>query len=288
MSNKKQHTVSQTEWEHAICEKILALIRSELFLDLRYLDVALSALVFQPKDVIRTLATDGSYLYYSREQLLRLYPKNPLFLNRAYLHSVLHCVFRHLWLRGQREPVIWNLACDICVEYTIDSMEKPCTKRILSRLRIDYYDHLKGAKIPVTAAAVYEDKEVQKHRQRRDVVDAEVAEAPGIPAALAFIPTLDQIRHQKEVEDQTGKDDGHHDRKADHGVFRQWQDARQFVDQGRQQVDDDQQIAEDGVKPPATAVVVSVEHSGLVSDAVGAYQYDASDQQKFHAYLFFR
>ena len=157
MSNKKQHKLSQTEWEHGICEKILSLIRSELFLDLRYLDLALSALVFQPKDSIRSLATDGSFLYYSGEQLLRLYPKNPLFLNRAYLHSVLHCVFRHLWLRGQREPVIWNLACDICVEHTIDSLEKPSTKRILSRLRIDYYDHLKAAKIPVTAAAVYED-----------------------------------------------------------------------------------------------------------------------------------
>ena len=157
MSDKKQHKVSQTEWEQGICEKILALIRSELFLDLRYLDMALSALVFQPRESIRTLATDGTFLYYSREQLLRLYPKNPLFLNRAYLHSVLHCVFRHLWLRGQREPVIWNLACDICVEYTIDSLEKPSTKRILSRLRIDYYEHLKGAKIPVTAAAVYED-----------------------------------------------------------------------------------------------------------------------------------
>jgi hypothetical protein len=96
MANKKQHTMSQTEWEQGICEKILALIRSELFLDLRYLDVALSALAFQPKESIRTLATDGSCLYYSREQLLRLYPKNPLFLNRAYLHSVLHCVFRHL------------------------------------------------------------------------------------------------------------------------------------------------------------------------------------------------
>lgn len=157
MSQKKQHKLTQTEWEQGICEKILSLIRSELYLDLRYLDVALSALRFQPKDSIRTLATDGVCLYYSREQLLRLYPRNPLFLNRAYLHSVLHCIFRHLWLRGQREQVIWNLACDICVEHTIDSLEKASIKRILSRIRIDYYEHLKAARIPVTAAAVYED-----------------------------------------------------------------------------------------------------------------------------------
>ena len=154
---KGKHIMTQTEWEHGMCERMLSLIRSELYLDFRYMDVALSTLVFRPDDRLRSLATDGTSLFYSTEQLLRLYPENPVFLNRAYLHSVLHCIFRHLWLRGQREPVIWNLACDICVEYTIDSFEKPSTRRILSRMRIDYYRHLKEDKIPVTAAAVYED-----------------------------------------------------------------------------------------------------------------------------------
>ena len=96
MSKSKQHKLSQTEWEQGMCEKILSLIRSELYLDLRYLDVALSALAFQADERIRSMATDGTYLYYSREQILRLYPRNPLFLNRSYLHSVLHCIFRHL------------------------------------------------------------------------------------------------------------------------------------------------------------------------------------------------
>lgn len=153
----KQHKMTQTEWEYSMCEKILNLIRSELYLDYRYLDLALSALTYKPNAEIRSLATDGTYLYYSVEQLFRVYEKNPLFMDRSYLHAVLHCIFRHLWLRGQREPVIWNLACDICVEYTIDSMKKPSTNRILSRIRLDYYEYLKNEKIPVTAAAVYED-----------------------------------------------------------------------------------------------------------------------------------
>ncbi|MDO4978202.1 MAG: VWA-like domain-containing protein [Eubacteriales bacterium] len=153
----RKHKQTQTEWEQEMCEKILSLIQNELYLDFRYLDMALSALAYQPKDQIRTLATDGNYLYYSVEQLFRLYPKNPLFMDRAYLHSVLHCVFRHLWLRGKREPFLWNLACDICVEYTIDHLHKPTTERILTRIRINYYEHLKEEKIPVTAAAIYED-----------------------------------------------------------------------------------------------------------------------------------
>lgn len=151
------HKLTQTEWEQQMCEKMLTLIQNELYLDFRYFDMALSALAFQSNKQIGTFATDGTYLYYSVEQLYRVYRKNPLFLNRAFLHSVLHCIFRHLWLRGNREPVIWNLACDICVEHTIDSFDKKSVKRILSRIRLEYYEHLKKEGIPVTAAAVYQD-----------------------------------------------------------------------------------------------------------------------------------
>ncbi|MDD7113404.1 MAG: VWA-like domain-containing protein [Lachnospiraceae bacterium] len=151
------HITTQHEWENEMCIKILHLIQNELYLDFRYLDVALSALTFCENEQIRTQATDGICLFYSREQILRVYPKNPLFLNRAYLHSVFHCIFRHLWMRGQREPVIWNLACDITVEWIIDSFEKTTTKRALSLTRLQYYEHLKEEQIPVTAAAIYQD-----------------------------------------------------------------------------------------------------------------------------------
>ncbi len=151
------HRQTQTEWENEMCLRILDVIRSELYLDFRYMDMALSALTFSANEQIRTLATDGSFLFFSREQILRVYQKNPLFLNRAYLHSVLHCIFRHLWMRGSREPVLWNLACDITVEWIIDSFDKTSTRRTLSLHRMKYYEHLKDEKIPVTAAAIYRD-----------------------------------------------------------------------------------------------------------------------------------
>ena len=151
------HITTQSEWENEMCIKILDLIQNELYLDFRYLDVALSALTFSGNEQIRTMATDGIYLYFSTKQILRVYPNNPLFLNRSYLHSVFHCIFRHLWMRGQREPVIWNLACDIAVEWIIDSFDKTTTKRALSLTRLQYYEHLKEENIPVTAAAIYQD-----------------------------------------------------------------------------------------------------------------------------------
>ena len=151
------HRQTQTEWENGMCLQILDVIRSELYLDFRYLDMALSALTFSANEQIQTFATDGSFLFFSREQILRVYRRNPLFLDRAYLHSVLHCIFRHLWMRGNREPVLWNLACDIAVEWMIDSFDKPSTRRTLSLRRTNYYAHLKEEKIPVTAAAIYHD-----------------------------------------------------------------------------------------------------------------------------------
>lgn len=151
------HRQTQTEWENSMCLRILDAVRNELYLDFRYLDMALCALAFSANEQIHTMATDGSHLFFSREQILRVYRKNPLFLNRSYLHSVLHCIFRHLWMRGNREPVLWNLACDIAVEWTIDSFEKPSTRRTLSLQRTQYYTHLKEEKIPVTAAAIYHD-----------------------------------------------------------------------------------------------------------------------------------
>lgn len=151
------HKLTQTEWENDICIKILHLIQNELYLDFRYFDLALSALTFEPKESILSFATDGIRLFFSSEQVIRVYRDNPLFLNRAYLHSVLHCIFRHLWLRGKRNPVLWNLACDIAVEQVIDSFSRSSVKRTLSLIRLQYYEHLKKENIPVTAAAIYRD-----------------------------------------------------------------------------------------------------------------------------------
>ena len=151
------HTQTQSEWEQQMCSKILALIRNELYLDFRYMDAALCALSFTPEDSLSMTATDGISLFFPPDQILRVYKNNPRFLNRAYLHSVLHCIFRHLWMRGDREPVIWNLACDIACEWVIDSLPKPSVQRIKTLVRLDYYDHLEQDRIPVTAAAIYRD-----------------------------------------------------------------------------------------------------------------------------------
>lgn len=149
------HIQTQEEWEIEMSQKILAFVRNEIYLDLRFLDVALSALKPKQDRQLHTFATDGTFLYFSTEQVLRVFRQNALFLDRAYLHSILHCIFGHLWLGGRRERRLWNLSCDIAVEYTIDRMQVPCTKRILGWLRQQMYEELRGQNKSISAAVIY-------------------------------------------------------------------------------------------------------------------------------------
>lgn len=147
---------TQREWQEEMAGEILSLVRSELYLEFRYLDIALSAFHWTADDSIDTFGTDGEHLYYSIDQLLRVFPKNPKFLDRLYLHSVLHCIYAHLWIAGGREPQLWGLACDIMVEYTIDHFQAACTKRVLSGLRQDVYKRIQANGTGVSAAIIYQ------------------------------------------------------------------------------------------------------------------------------------
>lgn len=153
------HIQTQTEWEEEMSLKILSFVRNEIYMDLRFLDIALSALSPKADPALKAFATDGAYLYFSTEQLLRVFKTNAPYLDRAYLHTTLHCIFSHLWTAPEQQTKErrrrWNLACDIAVEYTIDKMDKPCTKRILSWLRQSIYRELEEREKGISAAIIY-------------------------------------------------------------------------------------------------------------------------------------
>lgn len=146
---------TQTEWEEEMSYKLLRFVRDELYMELRFLGSALSALEPKPDKRIMTFATDGTTLFFSTEQILRVFQNNAAYLNRLYLHTIFHCIFSHLWIGGKRERFQWGLACDIAVEYTIDSLEKTCTKRITGWLRQKTYDELKKQCEGISAAQIY-------------------------------------------------------------------------------------------------------------------------------------
>lgn len=138
-----------------MARRILAVTRSELYLDLPYLNPALCALRWQPRPELAALATDGTALYFPPGWAIRLYRANRRYLSRAYLHSVLHCVFRHLWLRGGRDPALWSLACDIAVENVLDHLAKPSLTRPVGWLRQKTYAELKAQCRVLSAGPIY-------------------------------------------------------------------------------------------------------------------------------------
>lgn len=150
------HIETQTEWEQTMARRVMEQIRGELYLDQRYLNAALGALPPAPLNSTQTaLATDGAQLYYPPEWVLTTYRKNRRYLPRAYLHSLLHCILRHLWLRDRRDADLWGLACDIAVENILDSLNSPATTRPVGWLRQQTYAQLKDQCKLLAAGPIY-------------------------------------------------------------------------------------------------------------------------------------
>lgn len=122
---------------------------------MRFMEPVLNVLVPRANMGLSTFATDGVYLYMNTRHTMDVFRKNENFLVRMYLHSVLHCVYSHIWLCDGRDENLWNLACDIAVERIIDRLDKTCVKRILTWRRQDIYKKLDDDKC-VSAAQIYE------------------------------------------------------------------------------------------------------------------------------------
>lgn len=152
---KSSRPETHEEWQARMAGEVLAVTRSELYMELRFMGAALSALAPVPDERCRVLATDGQSLFYEPAALLRLYRTNPKYINRLYLHTVLHCVFRHLWLKGRRDAALWGLACDIAVENVIDSLDRKSVKRPLTYVRRRAYEAIAAEGKVVAAAPVY-------------------------------------------------------------------------------------------------------------------------------------
>ena len=152
----KKHIETQAEWEQAMARRAMELARSELYLQLRYMNAALGALALTPDtDPARVLATNGAALVYSPAWVLRIYRQNRPYLLRGYLHSVLHCVFRHPWLRGRRDPALWGLACDIAAEYALDHLGVAALQRPVGWLRQKTYAELHKSGGLIAAGPIY-------------------------------------------------------------------------------------------------------------------------------------
>ncbi|MCR5638400.1 MAG: VWA-like domain-containing protein [Lachnospiraceae bacterium] len=90
-----------------------------LVINLRFLDQAISRLSPLALYGSDSFSTDGVNIGYDPIKLLKLYKKGRSYPVRAYLHMILHCVFRHFFVNTLVDRELWDLACDITVENII-------------------------------------------------------------------------------------------------------------------------------------------------------------------------
>lgn len=142
---------TQTHWQDRMALEVLEVTRSELYLHLRFLSLAIGGLAPTPSAQVRGMGTDGLRLLAEPERLIRVFPKNPVLLNREYLHQLLHCIFRHPFFIADHDRPLWSLACDIAAEWSIDQLDLPCVRRIAGWVRTETYRRL-GEVLPAMAA----------------------------------------------------------------------------------------------------------------------------------------
>lgn len=138
-----------------ICTDILKNARNELYLHMRFLDNALSSLAFQGDMGIHPIAVDGTFLYYQPEELMHMFRQNRETVNRAYLHSLFHCLFCHVYPEEKIDVQYWNLACDVAVEQMIDGLYLKCVHRPSNSVRRQALQLLKEENKVLTAQRVY-------------------------------------------------------------------------------------------------------------------------------------
>ena len=108
-----------------LAEKVMNYARDSILVNMRFLDVALSALAPKQRRDIEGFASDGINLYYNPLFLLKNYLKEPAFAVRMYLHILFHFIFYHSFRYDQMDGEAFGLAADMAVEAAILELDIP-------------------------------------------------------------------------------------------------------------------------------------------------------------------
>ena len=142
------------EKRNKLAADVLRLSRNTLLVNLRFLDAALNQLEPLPVEGL-TLATDGEALAYDPAHILRMYKEERSSVVRAYLHMVMHGVFRHMFVHTLVDHHIWDLSCDIAVEYVISGLGLRAAATSRTLLQESEFGRLKKEIKQLTAEKIY-------------------------------------------------------------------------------------------------------------------------------------
>lgn len=96
-----------------IAKKVIDLTRTSASFKMKFLSNAITYL--RAQESTYHLAVDGQFIYYEPTFVVETYRKDTAYLDYAFLHMTVHCLFQHLFIFEKVEPKYWDMACDIYV-----------------------------------------------------------------------------------------------------------------------------------------------------------------------------
>ncbi|MDP7636235.1 MAG: hypothetical protein QF577_01675 [Phycisphaerae bacterium] len=78
----------------------------------RYIGSNVMLLELIESNDIDTACTNGKVIKFNPEFVSQLTKRQGIFL---LAHEVMHCILKHPWRRGGRDPKLWNIACDFVI-----------------------------------------------------------------------------------------------------------------------------------------------------------------------------
>ena len=136
--------------------RILNQSRYELSLSMRHLARALDRLPYEMDFNTQRMGTEGERIHFHPEFIFQLFMESPQKLNRLYMHSLLHCLFRHIFKNEGKKEEIWNMACDIHVEYVLDSLDVDLLRRPAGEYREQTFQRLEEKIKTLSAERIYQ------------------------------------------------------------------------------------------------------------------------------------
>ena len=136
--------------------RILNQSRYELSLSMRHLARALDRLPYEMDFNTQRMGTEGERIHFHPEFIFQLFMESPQKLNRLYMHSLLHCLFRHMFKNEDKKEELWNMACDIHVEYVLDSLDVDLLKRPAGEYRENTFQSMEEKIKTLSAERIYQ------------------------------------------------------------------------------------------------------------------------------------
>lgn len=178
--------------------QILMASRDELYLHMRFMDLALSSFFYTSHADAERIASDGRMIYFHPGYLAKLYAQDRRMVNRMYLHLVLHCLFHHLTGQKNREKELWDISCDIAVESVIDQWKTGAVSLYGTAFRKDIYKRLRKDLKVLTAEGIY------KRIREWELTEAEIKHIGEefVMDSHSFWSAKDQPKMQQEIQNQ--------------------------------------------------------------------------------------